>query len=35
MQEGYLVTFSFVKNKQVTPAGWIEHYGKRIYEAVI
>ena len=35
LAEGYLVTFSFLKNKKVTKARWIEHHGKRIYEAVI
>lgn len=35
MDEGYLVTFDFSKNKQNTPPQWIEHNGKRIFEAVI
>ena len=36
MPEGYLVTFSFLKTKtaQEKPE-WIEHNGKRIYEAII
>ena len=34
--EGYLVTFSFLKEKVVQEKPeWIEHNGKRIYEAVI
>ncbi len=36
LSEGYLVTFSFLKNKVVqAKPEWIEHEGKRIYEAVI
>lgn len=36
LDEGYLVTFSFLKNKIIQEAPeWIEHDGKRIYEAVI
>ena len=36
LQEGYLITFSFLKNKVVQEEPqWIEHEGKRIYEAVI
>ena len=36
LSEGYLVTFSFLKNKVVQEEPqWIEHEGKRIYEAVI
>ena len=36
LSEGYLVTFSFLKNKVVQEEPqWIEHDGKRIYEAVI
>jgi uncharacterized protein involved in outer membrane biogenesis len=36
LDEGYLVTFSFLKNKTVQEEPeWIEHDGKRIYEAVI
>ena len=36
LNEGYLVTFSFLKNKVVQEEPqWIEHNGKRIYEAVI
>jgi len=33
--EGYLVTFSFAKNKQECEPDWVEHNGKRIFEAVI
>ena len=36
LSEGYLVTFSFLKNKVVQEKPeWIEYNGKRIYEAVI
>ncbi len=36
LPEGYLITFSFLKNKVVQEEPqWIEHEGKRIYEAVI
>ncbi|MCR5455829.1 MAG: hypothetical protein K6F33_12650, partial [Bacteroidales bacterium] len=36
LSEGYLVTFSFLKNKIVQEKPeWIEYGGKRIYEAVI
>ena len=36
LAEGYLVTFSFLKEKVVQEKPeWIEHNGKRIYEAVI
>ena len=36
LSEGYLVTFSFLKNKVVQEKPeWIEYGGKRIYEAVI
>ena len=35
MNEGYLVTFDFSKNKQHTNPQWIEHDGKRIFEVVI
>lgn len=36
LSEGYLVTFSFLKNKVVQEKPeWIEYEGKRIYEAVI
>jgi hypothetical protein len=36
LNEGYLVTFSFLKNKTVQEEPeWVEHDGKRIYEAVI
>ena len=33
--EGYLVTFDFSKNKKATEPHWIEHKGKRIFEATI
>jgi hypothetical protein len=36
LNEGYLVTFSFLKNKTIQEEPeWVEHDGKRIYEAVI
>ena len=36
LNEGYLVTFSFLKNKTIQEEPeWIEHNGKQIYEAVI
>lgn len=36
LSEGYLVTFSFLKNKVVQEKPeWIEYEGKRIYEAII
>lgn len=36
LSEGYLVTFSFLKNKELQERPeWIVHNGKRIYEAVI
>lgn len=36
LSEGYLVTFSFLKNKVVQEKPeWIDYEGKRIYEAVI
>ncbi|MBE6329660.1 MAG: AAA family ATPase [Bacteroidales bacterium] len=36
LNEGYLVTFSFMKNKTVQEEPeWVEHDGKRIYEAII
>ena len=36
LSEGYLVTFAFLKNKTVQEEPeWVEHDGKRIYEAVI
>jgi hypothetical protein len=36
LDEGYLVTFSFLKNKVIQEKPeWIEYNGKRIYEAVI
>ena len=35
MDEGYLVTFDFSKNKQDTKPQWIEWNGKRIFEVVV
>ena len=35
MDEGYLVTFDFSKNKQETEPQWIEWNGKRIFEVVV
>ena len=36
LNEGYLVTFSFLKNKTIQEEPeWIEHNGKQIYEAII
>ncbi|MBQ4409041.1 MAG: AAA-like domain-containing protein [Bacteroidales bacterium] len=36
LSEGYLITFSFLKNKVVQEEPeWVEYQGKRIYEAVI
>ncbi|MBQ1697497.1 MAG: hypothetical protein II075_06405, partial [Bacteroidales bacterium] len=36
LSEGYLITFSFLKNKVIQEQPeWIEHEGKRIFEAVI
>jgi len=36
LSEGYLVTFSFLKNKVVQEdPEWIEYNGKRIFEAII
>ncbi|MEE1540870.1 MAG: AAA-like domain-containing protein [Paludibacteraceae bacterium] len=36
LNEGYLVTFSFLKNKTIQEEPeWLEHDAKRIYEAVI
>jgi hypothetical protein len=36
LSEGYLITFSFLKNKVIQEQPeWIVHEGKRIYEAVI
>lgn len=36
LSEGYLVTFSLLKNKTIQESPeWVEHGGKRIYEAVI
>ena len=33
--EGYLITFDFSKNKPDVEPQWIEHNGKRLYEAII
>ena len=35
MEEGYLVTFDFSKNKQDVEPQWIEWNGKRIFEVVV
>ena len=35
MDEGYLVTFDFSKNKQDTEPQWIEWNGKRIFEVMV
>ena len=35
MDEGYLVTFDFSKNKSTANPQWIEVNGKRIFEAVV
>ena len=35
MEEGYLVTFDFSKNKQDAEPQWIEWNGKRIFEVVV
>ena len=35
MDEGYLVTFDFSKNKQDTEPQWIEWNGKRIFEVIV
>lgn len=35
MDEGYLVTFDFSKNKVESEPHWIEHNGKRLFEAII
>ncbi len=35
MEEGYLVTFDFSKNKQDTEPQWIEWNGKRIFEVIV
>ena len=35
MDEGYLVTFDFSKNKKDAEPQWIEWNGKRLYEAII
>ena len=35
MDEGYLVTFDFSKNKQNTDPQWIDRNGKRIFEVVV
>lgn len=35
MAEGYLVTFSFLKDKTLAKPSWVVQNGKRIFEAVI
>ncbi len=35
MNEGYLVTFDFSKNKQDVEPQWIEWNGKRIFEVIV
>ncbi len=35
LEEGYLVTFDFSKNKVESEPHWIEHNGKRLFEAII
>ena len=35
MDEGYLVTFDFSKNKQDTEPQWVEWNGKRIFEVIV
>ena len=35
MDEGYLVTFDFSKNKQDTEPQWIDWNGKRIFEVIV
>ena len=35
LDEGYLVTFDFSKNKQATTPQWIEWNGKRIFEVTV
>ena len=35
MDEGYLVTFDFSKNKQDGEPQWIDWNGKRIFEVVV
>jgi len=35
MNEGYLVTFDFSKNKSTAEPQWLEVNGKRIFEAVV
>lgn len=35
LSEGYLVTFSFLKNKTLEEPSWNEQNGKRIFEAII
>ena len=35
LEEGYLVTFDFSKNKVEAEPHWIEHNGKRLFEAII
>ena len=35
MDEGYLVTFDFSKNKQEAEPQWIQWNGKRIFEVIV
>lgn len=35
MNEGYLVTFDFSKDKKVTEPQWIDWNGKRIFEVIV
>lgn len=35
MDEGYLVTFDFSKNKSTAEPQWLDVNGKRIFEAVV
>lgn len=35
MDEGWLVTFDFSKNKQDNEPEWVEVNGKRVFEVVV
>jgi len=35
LNEGYLVTFDFSKDKQYADPQWIEWNGKRIFEVIV
>ena len=35
MDEGYLITFDFSKNKQEVEPQWLEWNGKRIFEVIV